>query len=140
MWGSRFALGRGPAVLLCRDVEGNGSATFSARSGILQIYPQHNVSGAATGLARIQLTGRMLPIRAAACMLGMMLRNAWSYQTFVEGANVKRLNQRMRPWQRSSELITFGGSTSSSRLIGTSSPPRSCAESSASPPVGTTSG
>ncbi len=48
----------------------------------------------------------------------------WSYQTFVEGAKVKCLNERKSPCQRSSRLTEFGGSTSSSRHIGSSSPRR----------------
>ena len=36
-----------------------------------------------------------------------------SYKTFVEGARVKRLNERKRPCQRSPEPIAFVGSTTS---------------------------
>ena len=50
------------------------------------------------------------------------LGRTWSYQTFVEGAKVKRLNERESPCQRSARQIEFGGSTSSSRHIGSSSP------------------
>lgn len=47
-------------------------------------------------------------------------RSRWSYQTIVEGAKVKRINERKSPCQRSPEQIEFGGSTSSSRHIGSS--------------------
>ena len=48
----------------------------------------------------------------------------WSYQTFVEGAKVKRLNERGSPCQRSPREIVSVGSMSSSKRIGSSFRPR----------------
>lgn len=58
-----------------------------------------------SGMSRIEaLRGP----RADPTLVSFFRGEVWSYQTFVEGVKVKRLNERKCPCQRSREEITFG--------------------------------